>query len=180
MSMMSTSLLNEIIIENGVTQVNTVLDTMRTQLIKRLHQHGENVETMDGLDISLLLVDKKNRKMDFAGAGHKLYITGNGGCKEIKGDYYPVGYLFGKEKPFTKKELQLSDGETIYLTSDGFIDQFGGKNRTKFGRSAVKQLLVSIKDKPMAEQKTIVDKTMAEWKGDSEQVDDILVMGVRF
>ena len=78
------------------------------------------------------------------------------------------------------KKLQLEDGETIYLTSDGFTDQFGGKNRTKFGRPAFKQLLISIKDEAMAEQKTIVDKTMAEWKGDTEQVDDILVMGVRF
>ena len=179
MSMISTSLLNEIIIENGVTQVNAVLDTMRTQLIKVLHQHEDNVETMDGLDISLLLVDKKNRKIDFAGAGHKLYITGKEGCKEIKGNYYPVGYLFGREKPFTMKKLQLEDGETIYLTSDGFTDQFGGKNRTKFGRPAFKQLLISIKDEAMAEQKTIVEKTMAKWKGDTEQVDDILVMGVR-
>ncbi|HIA37087.1 MAG TPA: tetratricopeptide repeat protein, partial [Flavobacteriales bacterium] len=180
MSMMSTSLLNEIIIENGITQVNMVLDTMRTQLIKGLHQYEEKAESMDGLDIALILIDKKNKEIEFAGAGHKIYIAGNGGCKEIKGDYYPVGYLFGKEKPFSLKKLQLNDDESIYLTSDGYIDQFNHVNRKKFGREGFKQLLISMIDKPMTEQKDIIDKTIVKWTGNIEQIDDILVMGIRF
>ncbi len=180
MSMMSTSLLNEIIIDKGITQVNKVLETMRTQLIQALHQHEDNVETRDGLDIALISVDMKQRKVDFAAAGHKIYITGKRRCEEIKGDYFSVGYSFGKEKPFTIKHLELVEGDTIHLTSDGYVDQFGGDNRKKFGRPAFMQLMDSIKTAPMNEQKTILETTMAEWKGDTEQVDDILVMGVRF
>jgi len=84
MSMMSTSLLNEIIIDKGITQVNKVLETMRTQLIQALHQHEDNVETRDGLDIALISVDMKQRKVDFAAAGHKIYITESEGVKKLK------------------------------------------------------------------------------------------------
>jgi len=91
-----------------------------------------------------------------------------------------VGYSFGKEKPFAIKHLELVEGDTIHLTSDGYVDQFGGDNRKKFGRPAFMQLMDSIKTAPMNEQKTILETTMAEWKGDTEQVDDILVMGVNF
>ncbi|HIA36086.1 MAG TPA: tetratricopeptide repeat protein [Flavobacteriales bacterium] len=180
MSMMSTSLLNEIIIDKGITQVNKVLETMRNQLIQALHQREDNVETRDGLDIALISVDMKQRKVDFAAAGHKIYITGKQGCEEIKGDYFSVGYSFGKEKPFSIKQLQLEEGDTIHLTSDGYVDQFGGDNRKKFGRPTFIQLMAFIKTMPMKEQKTILETTMAKWKGDTEQLDDILVMGVRF
>jgi len=122
----------------------------------------------------------KQRKVDFAAAGHKIYITGKQGCEEIKGDYFSVGYSFGKEKPFSIKQLQLEEGDTIHLTSDGYVDQFGGDNRKKFGRPTFIQLMAFIKTMPMNEQKTILEETMAEWKGDTEQLDDILVMGVRF
>ena len=179
MSMIGTSLLNEIIIENSITQVDQVLDQMRSRIIKALKQDKGKAQALDGLDMTLLLMDKSKKTIHFAGAGHKLYITGNEGCKEIKGDSSTVGYLFGKEKPFTMKKIQLDENETIYLTSDGLTDQFGGKNRKKFGRPAFMQLLSSIKDEPMAEQKSIVDKIIADWKGNFEQIDDICVMGIR-
>ena len=180
MSMMGTGLLNEIIIDNGITQLNTVLDTMRTQLIKRLHQDESRVKAMDGMDISLVLINKETREIDFASAGHKIYVTDGKECKEIKGDSYPVGYYFGREKPFTKTKLQLNHNESIYLTTDGFTDQFGGKLRKKFGRPAFKKLLITMKDRPMSEQQAIIGQTLKDWKGNNEQIDDILVIGLGF
>jgi len=179
MSMISISLLNEVIIDNGHTEVNKVLDNMSSMLIKRLHQKGENVKTRDGLAISLLLIDKKKKIIEFAGASHKLYLAGNKGCKEVKGNHQSVGYLFGREKPFSKTKVHLEKDETIYLCSDGFTDQFGGKNRKKYGRHLFIDLLETIKENPIPEQKTILEKTFTEWKGDIDQIDDILVMGIR-
>ena len=86
----------------------------------------------------------------------------------------------GQQKPFTHHELILEKEDTVYIFSDGYIDQFGGPKQRKFMLKNFKKLLLSIDDKTMDEQKTILKKTLAEWKGDTEQVDDILVMGVRF
>ena len=180
MSMLGVAFLNEIIIENGTTHVDKVLDTMRYQIINALHQDQENVKAMDGLDITLLHFNPKTRMLDFAGAGHKLYITGEVGCKEIRGDFHPVGYYYGKELPYSKKEIALEPDETVYLTSDGFSDQFGGADRKKFGYKAFHELLTSIHKKPMDKQRSTVSQALADWKGDLDQIDDILVMGVRF
>ncbi|HIN38703.1 MAG TPA: serine/threonine protein phosphatase, partial [Flavobacteriales bacterium] len=103
-----------------------------------------------------------------------------GEIQELKPDRQPVGFHTGAQKPFTHHELKLEKGDTVYIFSDGYPDQFGGKKDKKFMMKNFKKLLLSIQDKNMNEQKTILEETMAEWKGDTEQVDDILVMGVRF
>ena len=88
---------------------------------------------MDGLDITLLLIDKKKKTIKFASAGHTLYIARNGSVLENKGDPYPVGFFFGKQKPFSSKEIALQQGDMVYMTSDGYTEQFGGKENKMFG-----------------------------------------------
>jgi serine phosphatase RsbU (regulator of sigma subunit) len=109
-----------------------------------------------------------------------LLLIRNGELLETKADRQPVGYLTGKQEAFTHHELKLERGDTVYIFSDGYSDQFGGPKDKKFMMKNFKKLLLSIQDKTMNEQKTILEATMAEWKGDAEQIDDILVMGVRF
>ena len=180
MSMLGVSLLNEIVVENNITEVNLVLERMRTQIIKNLKQGEDRSKSKDGMDISLISFDPKTNKLQFAGAGHKLYLAENEECSEIQGDRFPVGYYMGKEAPFSTKEIQLKKNTCIYLSSDGFPDQFGGENRKKYGRTNLIKLFSSIQNKSMEEQKATIENTLAEWKGYNDQIDDIVVMGIRF
>ena len=118
--------------------------------------------------------------LEVAAAYSPVLIIRKGEIQELKPDRQPVGFHTGAQKPFTHHELKLEKGDTVYIFSDGYPDQFGGKKDKKFMMKNFKKLLLSIQDKTMNEQKEILETTMAEWKGDTEQVDDILVMGVRF
>ena len=179
MSMISTSLLNEIVIENSIIEVDQVLINMRNRIIKALKQNKDKAEALDGLDMTLILIDKSRQTLHFASAGHTLYIARNGSVLENKGDPYPVGFFFGREKPFSSKEIALQKGDVVYMTSDGYIEQFGGKDDKMFGYEKFKKLIAGCKDQPMEEQRKQFYRTFNNWKGGSRQIDDICVMGVR-
>ena len=131
------------------------------------------------MDAALIAWDKKNT-LQVAAALNPVLIIRDGEIHEFKPDRHPVGYLTGKQEAFTHHELKLEKGDTVYIFTDGYPDQFGGPKGKKFMMRNFKKLLLSIQDKAMEDQKTILETTMAEWKGDAEQIDDILVMGVRF
>jgi len=179
MSMISTSLLNEIVIENCVTQVDLVLSNLRSRIIKMLKQDKDKAEALDGLDMTLLLLDKKKKTVQFAGAGHTLYFTRDAKVLETKGDPYPVGYFFGRHKPYSSKEIVLQKGDMLYMTSDGFAEQFGGKDDKMFGYAKFKKLISGCKDQPMEQQKETFYRAFKNWKGSQRQIDDICVMGIR-
>ena len=180
MSMLGTALLNEVVIENGVHKVDEILETMRTRIIKGLHQDEGKVKTMDGLDISLFSYDPNTKYLDFVGAGHTMYIVEKEVCTEVSGDNFPVGYFYGKEKSYTLHKVPINSDQTVYLTTDGMIDQFGGNKQKKYGLKNFKSLIIELSSSPIADQKAILDSTMKEWKGKTAQVDDMLVMGLRF
>lgn len=177
MSMIGSSQLDEAVIEKGLTQPNEIFYEVRKGFINALKQTGETQK--DGMDAVLIKWDKKNQ-LEFAAAYNPLFLIRNKELLETKPDKQPVGFYTGEQKPFTHHELSLEKGDTVYIFSDGYHDQFGGPKDKKFMIKNFKKLLLSIQDKPMNEQKTILEETMAEWKGDTEQIDDILVMGVRF
>ncbi|HIO68580.1 MAG TPA: serine/threonine protein phosphatase, partial [Flavobacteriales bacterium] len=142
-------------------------------------QTGKESEQKDGMDAALFSWDK-NGTLQLAAAYNPVLLFQNGELQEIKADRQPVGVLFGEQKPFTHHELKLNKGDVLYLFSDGYADQFGGPKGKKFKFARFKDLLLSIQDKPMNEQKDILEQTLAEWQGEEGQVDDILVMGVKF
>ncbi|HIA36501.1 MAG TPA: tetratricopeptide repeat protein, partial [Flavobacteriales bacterium] len=179
MSMMGTSLLNEVVLERGVIQPNEIFFEVRKGFIESMKQTGKKGEQKDGMDAILCAWDK-NGTLQMAAAFTPLLLIRNNVIQEIKADRQPVGFHNGEQKPFTHHELKLGKGDVIYLFSDGFSDQFGGPKDKKFMMKNFKKLLLSIHDKTMSEQKTALENTFQEWKGDTEQVDDILVMGVRF
>ena len=179
MSMIGSSQLDEAVIEKGITQPNEIFYEVRKGFINALKQTGEKGQQKDGMDATLIAWDKNN-KLQFSVANNPLFLIRNGELLETKPDRQPVGFFTGEQKPFTHHELTLEKGDTVYIFSDGYHDQFGGPKDKKFMLKNFKKLLLSIQDKGMSEQKATLETTMAEWKGDTEQVDDILVIGVRF
>ena len=183
MSMLGISYLNEIVQRREITQANQILNEIRKQIKFSLRQHGQRDEAKDGIDMALCVLDLRNMMMQYSGANNPLYlIRGEDGLhelKEIKADRMPIGFYHGKDRTFTNHDIQLEIGDTFYLSTDGFMDQKGGKDNKKFMSRKFKSTLLEIHDRPMFDQQDILDKTLSDWMGSNSQMDDILVVGVR-
>jgi ligand-binding sensor domain-containing protein/serine phosphatase RsbU (regulator of sigma subunit)/ABC-type amino acid transport substrate-binding protein len=179
MSMLGISFLNEIINKPEEPGPEEILDQLRKHIIKALKQESQDGKTKDGMDMSLLAFDKSRKTLSFAGANSQMYFFRNGGFKEVKGDVMPIG-IDENMVPFTRHSFDVLRGDTFYTFSDGFVDQFGGPNAKKFMYSNFKSLLKTIQTKSMREQCKILDDTIEAWKGDIDQIDDIVVIGLRF
>ena len=178
MSMIGHSLLNQIVNEQGVTKPSDILENLRLGVKTSLKQTGANRESKDGMDIALVAYYPATDKIEYSGAYNPLYLVRNGEVLETKANKQPIGIHF-KEKPFENHELQLEKGDTFYIFSDGYVDQFGGPEGRKFRARPFKEMLVNFQDKGMEEQRVILDETIEAWKGGQAQVDDILVIGLR-
>jgi len=179
MSMIGSSLLDEAVVEKGIAQPNEVFYEVRKGFINALKQTKDADSQKDGMDAALITWDKGS-SLQVAAAYNPVLIIRNGELKEINPDKQPVGFLTGKQKEFTHHEVALEKGDTVYMFSDGYHDQFGGSKGKKYKLSKFKKLLLSLQENTMNEQKIILEEIMREWKGKEDQVDDILVMGVRF
>jgi len=183
MSMLGISYLTEIVQRREITQADQVLNELRKQIKYSLRQHGEPDEAKDGIDLALCVMDLKKNTMQYSGANNPLYLIrdldGKPELKEFKADRMPLGYYHGKDRAFTHHDIQLEQGDTFYLFSDGFIDQKGGKDGKRFLSKKFKNLLLEIQDQAMHDQKVILDKKLSSWMGSNSQTDDILVIGVR-
>ena len=149
-------------------------------MIKALTQTGVEGETRDGMDICLCVWDKKKSTVEFAGANNPLYHITNGELVETRGDKQPIGYYGAETKPFTCHSFKVKPGDSLYLFSDGFADQFGGKKGKKYKYKRFKELLIGIAGESAEKQKKIIDKEFTNWRGDLEQLDDICVIGLKF
>jgi len=179
MSMLGISLLNEIVNRHEVTQANQVLNDLRDEVKRTLRQTGKEGEAKDGMDMALAMVDQKKMKMQYAGAYNPLYLFREGELIEYKADRMPIGIYLKEKSTFTNHSIELRKGDTLYLSSDGYPDQFGGSEGTKFKTQRLKRLLSRSQHETMEEQKKILEQTIEEWRGDHEQIDDILLIGVR-
>ncbi|MBW8051222.1 MAG: SpoIIE family protein phosphatase [Cytophagales bacterium] len=180
MSMIGNTLLNEIVNEKGITKPSEILAELNTGIKKALHQNGQETRSDDGMDISLVSIDPEKRRISFAGAGRPLYIASNGILNEIKGNPHGIGG--GRKKiikNFTHHEYTLKKGDTFYLFSDGYIDQFGGEENRKFMIERFEKLLLDINHLTMQEQFSSLENSFEEWKGSGKQIDDVLVIGVK-
>jgi ligand-binding sensor domain-containing protein/serine phosphatase RsbU (regulator of sigma subunit) len=178
MSMLGISFLNKIVNEKGVTEPNEILNKLRDNVIYALHQTGAENESKDGMDITVCTILHNEMKLQFAGANNPLYFIHNGEMQVVKGDKMPVAY-YDFMQPFKLHELKIEKTDVFYLFSDGYADQFGGPKGKKFMYKPFRRLLSEISDKPMEAQKQALDVKIEEWRGDIEQVDDIVVLGVR-
>ena len=117
-------------------------------------------------------------KLQYAGAYNPLWIIRNGKIIETKGNKQPIGQ-FDHPKPYTTHSFNLEKGDTIYIFSDGYVDQFGGERGKKFKGKALRKMLLSIQKQAMEDQKITINKTFETWKGNLEQIDDVCIIGVR-
>ena len=180
MSMIGSVLLNEIVLLDGEKSTKQILNRMRLQIINSLNQKGILGESQDGMDMMLCRYDKKKGELLYTGAYQTLVLIREGELTVYKGDSRPVGYFKGQNIPFTEHSLVMQKGDMIYLFSDGYQDQFGGSNDKKFKIANLKKLFLSIHSKPMPDQKKILEDTLSSWMGETEQIDDVLIMGIGF
>lgn len=180
LSMLGISSMNEIVNRNGELHPEKMLEQLRDVVVKSLHQTGSRDEAQDGIEIALCIIDKEKRTLEYAGANRPLYLLRDGEIEHIKGDRMPIGIYEQEFAPFTKHNRKLKKGDSIYLFSDGYVDQMGGPNRKTFRAIHFRKILLEIRDRTMEDQKSILEEKLAAWQGEVEQIDDILVMGVRF
>jgi serine phosphatase RsbU (regulator of sigma subunit) len=180
MSMLGISFLNEIVNVRNETQPDQILNHLRDSIKSTLSQTGKEGESKDGMDIALCTIDLITRKLEFAGAYNPLYLIRNGELIETKADKMPVGIHMAEKESFTHNEISLEKNDCIYLFSDGYVSQFGGENGRTYKSVPFKKMLSIISDKPMSKQCEMLDQEFVEWQGYNNQVDDILVIGIRF
>lgn len=163
-------------------EVNTPAQALNflNQGVNNTLKQSANEPVRDGMDIALCAINTAQNKLYYAGAKNPLWLIRNGEILETKGDKHPIGAYINEELiPFTDHVINLQKGDTLYVFSDGFQDQFGGDKGKKFKVGALKTLLLSLQSKTMNEQKTTLDATLEAWRGHHEQVDDICMIGVR-
>jgi ABC-type amino acid transport substrate-binding protein/serine phosphatase RsbU (regulator of sigma subunit) len=201
-SLVCSNALHQAVTENDIDKPSDILDFAKHNLEKRFERSGENIK--DGMDISFCTLDVKYKKLMFAGAYNPLWIVrsnnlisetnqlldryedhkptvlegDNYHLIEVRADRQPVA-KYDYYKPFTNHEIDLLDGDTVYLSSDGYADQFGGEKGKKMKSKNFKKLLLSIQDQTMLKQHDTLQKQFFDWKSDYEQIDDVCVFGVK-
>lgn len=182
LSIIGSSLLNSIVIHNGVHKPSEILKHLNRKI--KISLKSDTNDQNDGMDIAIVVIDKDTHKLEYAGALRPLYLFCDNEFIEVKGDKIPVtsniiGTSFNNN--YTNHEHPFNPGDQFYIFSDGIIDQFGGEEGKKFLTKRFKELLEDIKTLPMKEQKDRIKKAHDEWRGNKfEQIDDILVIGVRY
>ncbi len=179
MSMLGVAFLNEIVSTVDSIQAHEILNQLRDHVIKSLHQTGAEGESKDGMDIALCIYDLQNMKLEFAGANNPLYLIRDEELITYKGDKMPIGIHQLADESFTLNEIDLKKGDIMYTFSDGYADQFGGPKGKKFMSKKMKELFLEIHKLDMDVQKKILKDSLYNWMENHEQVDDVIVMGVR-
>jgi len=179
LSMLGISSMNEIVNRSTDLNPGKILEQLRDVVIASMHQTGSRDEAQDGIEIALCVIDLKRKSMEYAGANRPLYLVRDGAVQHIRPDRMPIGIYEQDPVPFNKHHIKLKKGDSFYLFSDGYVDQLGGPLRKTFRAINFRNLLLEIQDQPMERQKAILLENMAQWKGDVEQIDDVLVMGFK-
>jgi serine phosphatase RsbU (regulator of sigma subunit) len=178
MSLLNISKLNDAI-NQRITRPDLVLNEVKSGIIRALNPEGSQEESKDGMDAILCKLDRHNMKLQFAAANNSFCIIRNKTMINCKADKMPVGKSHDDSALFTFNEVSLEKGDMIFTYTDGYGDQFGGPDGKKFMHKQLRKILVEIADLPVAEQRAILDQRFESWKGALEQVDDVLVIGVR-
>ncbi|HPI69607.1 MAG TPA: SpoIIE family protein phosphatase [Bacteroidales bacterium] len=179
LSILGISFLNDILQLRSDPKANRILNLMREKVMKALHQTGARTEAKDSIDIGLCIIDPTEGKLQFSGANRPLIRVREGSLSEFKPDKMTIGVAPVREQPFTNQILDILPGDTYYLYSDGFSDQFGEETDKKFKQKQLKNLIESISDLSMTRQKAFLKETFFQWKGNCQQIDDVLIFGFK-
>ena len=182
LSMVGNTLLHEIVNIKHVFKPDVILTMLHTGIRLALNQSSEDSENEDGMDMSLCTVDAKLHRFQFAGAKNNLYVVQGDKLKILKANYYSIG---GRQiRPdlqveFTCYDFMYDDNTSIYMFSDGYLDQFVGEDNEKLNTQRFREMILNNRNLPMEQQKAVLAETMDKWKGDRQQIDDFLVLGVK-
>lgn len=183
MSLLNISKIAEAIKEKKITAPDKILNFLREEIILALNPDGSTEESQDGMDCVIISLNKKLTQLEYSAANNSFYIIREKQLLVCKADNMPVGRSPKEKDFFSYNSMALQKGDVIYTLTDGYADQFGGPKISlggkKFKYKQLEELLLSISELPMEEQKRILDRRFTEWKGNLEQVDDVLIMGIR-
>lgn len=179
MSMLGSSLLNEIVNEKRVYEPADILDLLRVKIILALKQKGHSGENKDGMDMVICRINKSKTELCYAAANNPLWLVRDGKCIEYPADKQPVGISGGELSQFTQHTIQLRPNDAVYTFTDGYADQFGGEKGKKFKYKMQKELLEKNYNQPVELQKILLNETIQNWMGNLEQVDDMLLIGIK-
>ncbi|MGB3947908.1 MAG: SpoIIE family protein phosphatase, partial [Bacteroidia bacterium] len=180
MSMVGNNILNHLVYELEITDADEILNQLHQEIRKALKQDQQH-KSMDGMDLALIVFNSETQ-IEYAGAHRALWIIKQGTSEiiEIKANKFSIGGYQAEEiRQFTKHNIELQKGDCLYMFTDGYADQFGGKEGKKFMTKRLKELILANCDKPIQEQEIIIKNAIIEWKGNHEQVDDILMIAIR-
>jgi CheY-like chemotaxis protein len=186
MSMLGVAFLNDIVNKMTVNKhirslhANEILNQLREHVISSLHQSGKTNESKDGMDMALCIIDYEQNQLQYAGAHNPVYIISKGELKQVDGDKMPIGIYKTSHIPFTNHEIPLLKGDLVYIFSDGYFDQFGGANRMKMFSANFKKYIFEIHKQSLPEQRRLLEEFYDKFKGQNEQVDDVLVIGFKY
>ncbi|MFN4233957.1 MAG: SpoIIE family protein phosphatase [Bacteroidia bacterium] len=180
MSVVAHSLFKEVFINKGLTEPVEILSAIDFELQKELGKNPDKVKSSDGMDVALLKYNSENRTITFAGAFRPLLLVRNNFVEELSGSRFPIGFYSDVIKEFTQHEINLQQGDAVYLFSDGYVDQFGGEKGKKLNRKRFKELLLTISEMETDEQEAFLEYAFNNWRQQEEQTDDIVVIGLKF
>ena len=181
MSIIGHNSLTKIVREYGILEPGQILTRLNKEVLETLHQRSDMGDVYDGMDLGLVSYDRKGQYLEYSGAFNPLYLVRDGEILETKADKISIGRSgFKTEAVFQNHRIEVKSGDTVYLFSDGYADQFGGELMKKFKYRNLKDLIIKIQPESMLQQRIILDLTIEKWRGDIEQLDDILVIGRRF
>lgn len=178
MSLIGANALNQIINTKEDNPAH-ILNELNRLSSEALNKSEEGIKVRDGMDLALCAISKDMKSLEYAGANNPLYLIRDGEISVTKADKFAIASFEDGKHQYTNNKFELKKGDTIYIFSDGYADQFGGVKGKKFMYRQFRELLISIKDESMTKQEEILNDKIEEWKGSFEQVDDILVIGVR-
>lgn len=180
MSMIGSNMLKNIVEEKNITEPASILNEMNRRLRTTFNHNNIGGKIVDGMEAAICSYDLKTESLEFSGAKRPLILIKQNGHEVIKPDKFSISHETPTGYMFTNHAINLEEGDFIYLFTDGYTDQFGGNDGRRFMKSKFIDLINSVRNICMTEQKNYVEETFNEWKGDIEQVDDVLVMGIKF
>ncbi len=180
MSFIADSILKEVIVKKGLENPAEILYALDKELFTSLNKNGGGSVTNDGMDVALAVFDFTTQKVQFSGAFRPMLLVRDNEVIEVEANRYPIGFYCGVEKTFVSHEIDMKQNDAFYFFSDGYCDQFGGEKKKKFNRRQFKELLLSAQTMEMDEQESYLHYVLKNWMQDEPQIDDVLVMGIKF
>lgn len=178
LSVITNGLLKELIVKKAMIDPEQILQELDTEFVEYLHENLTEGSIQDGMDIALIRYNKNDQSLSYSSANRPILIRRGFEFIELKASKYPIGFQYDRVKYFDRGDVELKQGDEIFLFSDGYADQFGGDRGKKFNRKRFKQTLLDIKDLNGAKKRDYLDYTIKNWMQNEEQIDDVTVIGL--